>query len=99
MEEIELETIKLTFEDGEEEEFFVMEKTSLMGANYYLVVQAEEFEKDDDEESDCYILKEQTDETDPTYGMYTFVEDQDELDAIFPIFEELLEDSDVEVEN
>jgi len=100
MEELELETINISFDDGDEADFIVIEKTSLMGVNYYLVAQVEEFDKADDEDNECYILKEQTDEKDPEYGMYSFVEDQDELDAIFPIFEELLEDSDmVEVEN
>lgn len=92
----ELETIVITFEDDEECEFYVLEQTSLMGVNYYLVAPAETFESEDD--SDCYILKEQTEEKDSEFGMYAFVEEQEELDALFPIFEELLEDSDVEVE-
>lgn len=91
----ELETIVITFEDGEEAEFFVLEQTSLMGVNYYLVSPAED---DEAEEGECYILKEHTDEKDEAFGMYAFVEDEDELDSLFPIFEELLEDSDMEVE-
>ena len=35
---------------------------------------------------------------DEEYGMYEFVEDEKELEILFPIFEELLEDSDTEVE-
>lgn len=34
-------------------EFYVVEETKLNGANYLLVTDAE----DDDEEGDCYILK------------------------------------------
>jgi len=89
----ELETIVITFEDGEEVEFFVLEQTALMSVNYYLVAPAE-----DDEEGECFILKENVDEKDEEYGMYSFVEDEKELDVLFPIFEELLEDSDMEVE-
>ncbi|MCM1179062.1 MAG: DUF1292 domain-containing protein [Clostridium sp.] len=90
----ELETIVITFEDGEEVEFFVLEQTALMGVNYYLVAPAEE----DEEEGTCLILKENADDKDEEYGMYSFVEDEKELDVLFPIFEELLEDSDMEVE-
>lgn len=91
----ELETIIITFEDGEEVEFFVLEQTQLMGVNYYLVAPSED---DGEEEGECYVLKENTDADDEEFGMYEFVEDEKELEVIFPIFEELLEDSDMEVE-
>lgn len=91
----ELESIVITFEDGEETEFYVLEQTELMGIHYYMVVPADEYEE---EEGECYILKENVDVQDEEYGMYEFVEDEDELESLFPIFEELLEDSDTEVE-
>lgn len=91
----ELETIVITFEDNEEVEFYVLEQTQLMGKNYYLVAPAEDT---DAEEGECYILKEDADAQDEEYGMYEFVEDEKELQILFPIFEELLEDSDTEVE-
>lgn len=91
----ELETIVITFEDGEEAEFFVLEQTQLMGMNYYLVMPTEE---EDAEEPECFILKENVDLQDAEYGMYEFVEDESELQSLVPIFEELLEDSDMEVE-
>ena len=91
----ELETIVITFEDGEEGEFFVLEQTALMGVNYYLVAPVEE---EDEEEVECYILKENVDEKDEEYGMYSFVEDEQELEVLSSIFDELLEDSDMEVE-
>lgn len=91
----ELETIVITFEDGEETEFYVLEQTTLMGINYYLVVPVEEA---DGEELECFILKENADEKDEAYGMYSFVEDEKELDALSQIFDELLEDNDMEVE-
>lgn len=91
----ELETIVITFEDGEEVEFFVLEQTQLMGVNYYLVAPCDE---EDEEEGECYVLKENPNAEDEEFGMYEFVEDEKELDVLFPIFEELLEDSDTEVE-
>ena len=93
----ELETIVITFEDGEEAEFFVLEQTQLMGMNYYLVMPAEA-QDEDSEEGECYILKENVDSQNAEYGMYEFVENESELQSLFPIFEELLEDSDMEVE-
>lgn len=89
----ELETITITFEDGEEEDFYVLEQTTLMGNHYFLVTPSE-MEQDDA----CYVLKEYTDSADEEYGEYEFVEDEQELEALYPIFKELLEDSDLEVE-
>ena len=91
----ELETIVITFDDGEEAEFFVLEETKLMGKNYYLVAPAED---DDTDEIECFILKENIDERDKEYGMYEFVEDEKELAVLSPIFDELMEDSGMEVE-
>ena len=42
----EFETIVITFEDGEEAEFCVLEQTQLMGKNYYLVAPVEDMEND-----------------------------------------------------
>ena len=83
----ELETIVITFDDGEEVEFYVLEQTQLMGVTYYLVAPA----ADEDEEGDCYILKEEEAGTETEYGTYTFIDDEKELENLFPIFEELLE--------
>jgi len=93
----EYETILITFEDDEEQEFCVLEQTQLMGKNYYLVVPVEDM-LDDSDEGECYILRENIDEQDSEYGMYEFVEDEKELDSVFPIFEELMAESDTEVE-
>lgn len=94
--ELELETIVINFEDGEEGEFYVLEETELMGIKYYLVVAAEEFDAND--EIECLILKENMNESDEEYGMYSFVEDEKELESLSKIFDELLEDNDMEVE-
>lgn len=91
----EMETITITFEDGEDSEFYVLEQTRLMGVNYYLVCPVDE---SDDDEPECFILKENVDESDAEYGMYSFVENENELESLSKIFDELLEDSDMEVE-
>lgn len=88
----ELDTIELTFDDGEKVSFYVLEQTTLMGNTYLLVV------PDDEEDDECYILKESSQTEDDGYGMYDFVDDENELESLFPIFKELLEDSDTEVE-
>ena len=95
MEEFELEeyeAITITFEDGEEAEFYVLEEAQLLGVNYYLVVPS------DEDAEECYILKENLNSDDEEVGVYEFVEDEKELELLMPIFEELLEDSDMEVE-
>ena len=95
--EEELETIVITFEDGEEAEFYVLEETQLMGVNYYLVLPAE-MEDDGTEELECYILKENGSPEQDGEATYEFVEDEAELQSLGAIFDELLEDSDMEVE-
>ena len=94
--EVELESIMINFEDGEEVEFYVLEETQLMGINYYLVVPAEEYDAND--EIECLILKENVNESDEEYGMYSFVEDEKELEGLSKIFDELLEGDSMEVE-
>ena len=91
-----LDTITISFEDGEEKEFYVLEQTRLMGNNYYLVSTVDDEEEND--ELECFILKENNVESDDEYGMYSFVDNEDELDSLSKIFDELLEDSDMEVE-
>ena len=90
-----LQTISIDFEDGEEREFYVLEETRLMGVNYYLVVPTDEY---DEEEVECLILKENMKDNNEEYGMYSFVEDEKELESLSKIFDELLEDNDMEVE-
>lgn len=98
-----LETITINFEDGESGEFYVLEQTQLMGNHYYLVMSAEDNElsvdgdDDTEEEWECFILKENGDESDEEYGMYSFVEDEAEIESLSKIFDELMDDSDVNV--
>lgn len=86
-----MEKIKFTFEDTNEEvEFFVLEQTKINGNNYILVTDS------DAEEAECLILKD-TSAAEDTESLYEIVEDDTELSGILKVFEELLEDVDIEM--
>lgn len=83
---------KIRFEDpetGDIVEFYVMEQTTINGVSYLLVTEEE------DGDSDAYIMKDLSDETDEDAD-YVMVEDDEELDYISKIFEEMLDDVDIE---
>lgn len=83
--------IVFTTEDGEEVGFFVLEETQLGGITYLLVADSEE------EEANALILKELPGDGQEE-AMYDAVTDERELNALSKIFEELLEDVDIEIE-
>lgn len=85
-----MEKISFISEDGITEEFFVEEETKIRGVSYLLVSDSE------DEEANAYIMKDisAADESDACYVM---VEDEEELQAVFKVFEQMLEDVDFEV--
>ena len=85
--------ITLVTDDGEAVDFFVLEETRINGMNYLLVTDA----ADDDEEGECYILKDLSESGDAD-ALYEFVEDDNEIDYLYKIFSELLEDTDVDIE-
>ena len=86
-----MEKIKFTFEDTKEEvDFFVLEQTRVNGSNYILVTDSEE------DEAECLILKD-TSAAEDIESLYEIVEDDVELSAVLKIFEELLEDVDIEM--
>jgi len=86
-----MEKIVFTFEDTKEEvEFFVLEQTRVSGQNYILVTDSEE------DEAECLILKD-TSAAEEQESLYEIVEDEEELTAILKVFEELLEDVDIEM--
>ncbi len=86
-----MEKIKFTFEDtSETEEFFVLEQTKINGAVYILVTDSEE------DDAECLILKD-TSSADSTESVYEVIEDDTELLAVSKVFEELLEDVDIEM--
>lgn len=86
-----MEKIKFTFEDTNEEvEFYVLEQTKVNGSNYILVTDSEE------DEAECLILKD-TSAAEEQESLYEIVENDVELSAVLKVFEELLEDVDIEM--
>lgn len=84
---------KIIFEDmesGESVEFFVLEQTTLNEKNYLLVTDADP----DSEDANAYIF-ERIGENEEEYT-YEGVEDEALLVALLPVFEELLEDTDIQ---
>lgn len=77
-------------EDGSEVQFKVVEQTTLGGINYLLVT-------DMSDEEAFLILKESRDDVAGDMLAYDIVEDEKELEAVVKIFDELLEDVDLEV--
>ena len=87
-----MEERKITLVDDEQPlEFYVLEETKLNGSDYLLVTDAE----DEEEEADCYILKDMSRKGEAD-ALYEFVEDEAELEGLMKIFEELLDDVDIE---
>lgn len=87
------EKITLQTDTGEQVDFYVLEETRINGMNYLMVTDAEE----DDEDGECYILKDVS-KDDDSDAIYEFVENDDELDYLYRIFTELLEDMEVELQ-
>ena len=84
--------ITLETVDGERVDFYVLEETRISGMNYLLVTDSAE----EDEEGECYILKDRS-RPEEEEAVYEFVEDDDEIDYLFKIFTELMEDMDVDL--
>ncbi len=82
-----------TTDNNETVEFHVLEQTKLNGNTYLLVTDAD----DNDEVGNAYILKDLSADTDES-AVYDVVEDEKELEAIAKIFEELLDDVQIETE-
>ncbi len=81
---------KIVFQTEEGEVlFYVLEQTRVNGENYILVTDSE------DEEADCWILKD-TSKPEDTEAVYEMVEDDQTLDALSKIFAELLEDTEIQ---
>ena len=85
------EKIILHTDSGEAVDFYVLEETRINGMNYLMVTDSNE-----DEDGECYVLKDVSGSSD-NEAVYEFVENDDELDYLYRIFTELLEDMDVEL--
>lgn len=85
-----MEKIKFMSEEMQEEVvFFVLEQTKVNGISYILVTDSEE------DDAECLILKDTSEENTPE-SVYEIVDDDVELTAIAKVFEELLEDVEIE---
>lgn len=84
-----MEKIRLKADDGQELEFYVEEQAKIGGCDYLLVSDSQE------EESQAYILKDVSTE-DSGIADYVFVEDEGELGAVSKVFEQMLDDVDLE---
>lgn len=86
-----MEKIQFTFDETNETvEFFVLEQTMINGTGYILVTDSEE------DDAECLILKD-TSAKEDSDSVYEIVEDDTELIAVSKVFEELLEDVDIEM--
>ena len=84
-----MEKIKFMSDEMQETDFYVLEQTKVNGVSYILVTDSEE------DDAECLILKDTSAEEDKE-SVYEIVEDATELGAVLKIFEELLEDIEIE---
>lgn len=85
-----MEKVKFQSEDGTSVEFYVEEQTSIGGISYLLVSDSME------DEAEAYILKDVSD-AENQEACYEMVEDEEELEAVFKVFEQMMEDVDFEM--
>ena len=84
-----MEKIKFMSEEmNEEVDFYVLEQTKVGGVSYILVTDSE------DDDAECLILKDTSENQ--SESVYEIVEDDVELSAVLKVFEELLEDVEIE---
>ncbi len=77
--------------DGQDIELYVLEQTTLAGEDYLLVT-----EDADSDEAECYIMRMVNSDESDGDAVYEFVEDDAKLNALGKVFEELLEDTDIQ---
>ena len=85
-----MEKIKFQSPDGTVEEFYIEEQTMIGGVSYLLVSDSM------DEEATAYILKDVSTGTEPE-ACYEMEEDYEELQAVYKVFEQMLDDVDLEM--
>ena len=85
-----MDKIKFIEDDGDVVEFFVEEQARIGGKTYLLVSDSQE------EEAQAYIMKDVSEETD-SEACYEFVEDDLELEAVTSVFQQMLDDVDIEL--
>jgi len=90
-----LESIKVAYDNGEEEELYVLEQTQVAGNTYLLATSAVDEETEELEEAEAWIFKQVSISEDDVY--YEVIEDDTELEAVAKVFEAMLEDCNIEL--
>lgn len=90
-------TNKIYFEteDGKQVAFEVLETTRINGCDYILVTTDDKTiydSENDDEDSEAVFIFKDTSSPESPEALYELVEDENELDAVFEIFEKLLDE-------
>ncbi len=83
-----MEKVIFTTEDGTQQEFYIVEQTTIAGQSYLLVTDQAEGD------SEAWILKDTSSE-EAAQASYEMVVDDDELDAVGAVFAQMLEDIDL----
>ncbi len=86
---------KISFQIENEQkpvDFFVLEQTRIAGINYLLVTEEEEGD------SEAFILKDLSNDEDND-SIYEIVSDDKELDAVAAVFENMLDDIELQKED
>ena len=86
-----MQSINFITDVGEEIPFYIIEQTTLAGKDFLLVTDSDTQE----DEAQVYIMQEISDQDDQT--IYEFVEDEAQLEALSKVFEELLDDVDIQM--
>lgn len=86
-----MQSISFITDEGEEIPFYIIEQTTLAGKDFLLVTDSDTQE----DEAQVYIMQEISDQDDQT--IYEFVEDEAQLEALSKVFEELLDDVDIQM--
>lgn len=86
-----MQSINFITDEGEEIPFYIIEQTTLAGKDFLLVTDSDTQE----DEARVYIMQEISDQDDQT--IYEFVEDEAQLEALSKVFEELLDDVDIQM--
>ena len=86
-----MQSINFITDEGEEIPFDIIEQTTLAGKDFLLVTDSDTQEN----EAQVYIMQEISDQDDQT--IYEFVEDEAQLEALSKVFEELLDDVDIQM--
>ena len=86
-----MQSINFITDEGEEIPFYIIEQTTRAGKDFLLVTDSDTQEN----EAQVYIMQEISDQDDQT--IYEFVEDEAQLEALSKVFEELLDDVDIQM--